>query len=119
MRKFIGDSCSRVAALSTEATPPQQRPSEELRAAREAQLRAATLQYEAEQLSIFDRLPKWNTTEGGKVRHYFWNGQKWIEFDLDNPPLWAIENIDSENLAAPGPDSLPDSSQLPHNPRSK
>ena len=87
---------------------------EELRAALEAELRAATREYEDELLAIFDRLPKWHSVEaeGAAVRHYYWNGQEWVEFDLNSPPLWAVENIDVDTLAAPGPwgDSQP---QLP------
>lgn len=80
----------------------------------EAELRAATAEYEDELLAMFGRLPKWHSVEaeGEPVRHRYWNGQEWVEYDLDNPPLWAVENIDADNLAAPGPwgDSEP---QLP------
>jgi hypothetical protein len=85
-----------------EAAPPQQPSREELRAAREAELRAAAREHEAELLAMFDRLPKWNTVEGGQVHYHYWNGQKWVEFDLNNPPLWAVENIDPNSLPAPG-----------------
>jgi hypothetical protein len=83
-------------------TPPEPPSPEEVRAAREAELRAAAREHEAELLALFDRLPKWNTLEGGQVRHHYWNGEKWVEFDVSNPPLWAVENIDPDSLAAPG-----------------
>lgn len=67
---------------------------EEVRTAREAELRAAAREYEAELLAIFDRLPKWNTTEDGQLRHHYWDGKKWTEYDLKNPPLWVVESID-------------------------
>jgi len=101
-RKFSRNSYLSVAVPFIEAAPPQQPSGEELRAALEAKLRAATCEHEAELLAIFDRLPKWNTVECGQVRHHYWNGQKWVEFDLNDPPLWAVENIDPDSLAAPG-----------------
>ena len=85
-------------------TDPESRTSpsrEELRAAREAELGAAAGEHEAELLALFDCLPKWNTVENGKARHHYWNGQNWFEFDLNNPPLWVVENIDPENLPPP------------------
>ncbi|MBZ5657268.1 MAG: hypothetical protein LAO56_18530 [Acidobacteriia bacterium] len=100
--KFSRNSCLSVAVPFVEAAPPRQPSREELRAALEAELRAATREHEAELLAMFDRLPKWNTIEDGRVRHHYWNGQKWIEFDLNDPPLWAVENIDPDSLAAPG-----------------
>jgi hypothetical protein len=51
---------------------------------------------------MFDRLPKWNTLESGQLRHYYWNGQKWIEYDLNDPPVWVAESLDPDTLAAPG-----------------
>ena len=88
--------------------------SRERNAILEAELRAATAEYEDELLAMFDRLPKWHSVEaeGEKVRHRYWNGHEWVEYDLSNPPLWAVENIDVDNLAPPGPwgDSEP---QLP------
>jgi hypothetical protein len=101
-RKFSRNSYLSVAVPFIEAAPPQQPSQEELRAAREAELRAATREYEDELLAMFDRLPKWHTVEGGQVHHRYWNGQKWVEFDLSDPPLWAVENIDPDSLAAPG-----------------
>jgi hypothetical protein len=101
-RKLTRNCSLSVVASVVEAAPPQQPSREELRAALEAELRAAAREYEAELLAIFDRLPKWNTVEGGQARHHYWNGQKWVEFDLNDPPLWAVENIDPDSLAAPG-----------------
>jgi hypothetical protein len=99
--KFSRNSYQSVAVPFKEARSKQ--PSqEELRAAREAELRAAAREYEAELLAMFDRLPKWNTIEGGQVHHHYWNGQKWVEFDLNAPPLWEAESIDLDNLPAPG-----------------
>jgi len=99
--KFSCDSYRSVAVPFIEALPPHAPLPEELRAAREAELRAATREHEAELLAMFDRLPKWNTVEGGQMRYHYWNGQKWVEFDLNDPPLWAVENIDPDSLAAP------------------
>ncbi len=78
---------------------------EERRAHLEAQLRAATREYEDELLAMFDRLPKWHSAEaeGEPLRHHYWNGQEWVQYDLNNPPLWAVENIDVDNLPAPAP----------------
>lgn len=98
-RKFSRNSY-RGAACSDTASP-QQTPQEEIRETREAELRAAAREYEAELLALFDRLPKWNTVEGGRVRHHYWNGQTWVEFDLNNPPVWVVENIDLDSLAPP------------------
>jgi hypothetical protein len=64
--KFSRNSYLSVAVPFIEAAPPQQPSREELRAVREAELRAATREHEAELLAIFDRLPKWNTVEGGQ-----------------------------------------------------
>jgi hypothetical protein len=100
-RKFSRNSY-RSAPAFIDAAPPQQPSREELRAALEAELRAAAREHEAELLAVFDRLPKWNTVEDGQVRHHYWNGQKWVEFDLNDPPLWAVENIDPDSVAAPG-----------------
>ena len=102
MNKFSGDSYLSVAAPLSEAAASQSASREELRAALEAELRAAAREHEAELLAKFDRLPKWNTNEGGQVRRHYWNGEKWIEFDLNDPPLWAVENIDPDSLTAPG-----------------
>ena len=90
-REFSRNSHCSVAVPFIEEAPSQEPSQEELTAAREAEL-----------LALFDRLPKWNTLEGGQVRHYYWNGEKWVEFDVSNPPLWAVENIDPDSLAAPG-----------------
>ncbi len=98
--RFSRNSYRSVVVPFTEA-PPQQPSPDELRAAREAELRAAASEHEAELLALFDRLPKWNTVEDGKVQHHYWNGQKWVEFDLTDPPLWAVENIDPDNLPPP------------------
>jgi len=91
----------RGAAVPCVEAPVRQQSPEELRAAREAELRSATSEYEAELLALFDRLPKWNNDEGGKVRHHYWNGQRWVEFDLKNPPLWVVETIDPDTLPPP------------------
>jgi hypothetical protein len=101
-RKFSRDSYRSVVVPLFEAPPPQAPSPEELRAAREAELRAATREHEAELLTMFNRLPKWNTVEGGRMHYHYWNGQKWVEFDLNDPPLWAVENIDPDSLATPG-----------------
>ena len=100
-RQFSRSSYRGVSVPCVEK-PPQQQSPEELRAAREAELRAATREYEAELLAMFDRLPKWTSDDGGQARHRYWNGQKWVEFDLNNPPLWAVETIDVDNLPPPG-----------------
>ncbi len=77
----------------------------------EAELRAATREYEDELLAMFDRLPKCHSieVEGGPLRHHYWNGKEWVEYDLNDPPLWVVESIDLDNLVAPGPwaDSQP------------
>jgi hypothetical protein len=112
-RKFSRNSYLSVAVPFIEAAPPQQPSREELRAALEAELRAAAREHEAELQAIFDRLPKWHTDEGGQVCHNYWNGQKWVEFDLDDPPLWAVENIDPDSLAAP---SVLRGDSRPHSP---
>ena len=101
-RKFSRNSDPSAAVPFIEAAPAQPPSQEELRAAREAELQAAALEHEAELQAVFDRLPKWNTLEGGELRHYFWNGQKWVEYDLNDPPLWAVENLDPDSLATPG-----------------
>lgn len=101
-RKFSRNSYRGAAVPVIEAAPPQQPSSEELRATLESELRAAAREHEAELLALFDRLPKWNTVEGGQARHHYWNGQKWVEYDLNDPPLWAVENIDPDSLPAPG-----------------
>jgi hypothetical protein len=101
-RKFSRNSYCSAAIPFTEAAPPQPPSPEEMRAALEAELRAATREHEAELLAIFDRLPKWNSVAEGQVRHYYWNGQQWVEFDVKDPPLWAVENIDPDSLEAPG-----------------
>jgi hypothetical protein len=105
-RKFNRDSYRSVAVPAVEAAP-QQPPSleeeeEKRRAALEAELRAATREYEDELQAKFDRLPRWITNDGGRVRYHYWNGEGWVEFDLNDPPLWAVENIDPDNLAPPG-----------------
>jgi len=101
-RTFSRKSYRSVAVPGFEAAAPAQpSPEEEVKASREAELRTAAREYEAELLAMFDRLPKWNTTEGGQPRHHYWNGRKWIEYDLKNPPLWVVENIDPDGLAAP------------------
>lgn len=108
-RKFSRNSYHSVSVPFMEVAPPQPPSPEELRsarevelrAAREAELRAAAREHETELLAMFDRLPEWNTLEGGQVRHHYWNGQKWVEFDVNNPPLWAVENIDPDSLPAP------------------
>jgi hypothetical protein len=100
-RPFSRNSYRSVSVPFVETAPPRQPSPEELRAALEAELRAATREHEAELLSLFDRLPKWNTVEGGQARHHYWNGQKWVEYDLNDPPLWAVENIDPDSLPAP------------------
>jgi len=100
--RFSRNSYRSVAAPLVEPAPPQQPSPEELRAAREAELQAAASEHEAELLALFDRLPKWNTIEDGKTRHHYWNGQKWVEFDLNDPPLWVVETIDPDSLPAPG-----------------
>jgi hypothetical protein len=97
MRTFSRNSYRSVAVPFIEASPSQ----DELHAVREAELRAATREHEAELLGIFDRLPKWNTVEGGRMHYHYWNGQEWVEFDLNDPPLWAVENIDPDSSAAP------------------
>jgi hypothetical protein len=102
MNKLSRNSYLSVAVPVTEAAPTPPTVREEMRAALEAELRAATREHEAELLAKFDRLPKWNTNEGGQVRRRYWNGEKWIEFDLDDPPLWAVENIDPDSLTPPG-----------------
>jgi hypothetical protein len=102
MNKLSRNSYLSVAVPVTEAAPAQPTSREEMRVALEAELRAATREHEAELLANFDRLPKWNTNEGGQVRRRYWNGEQWIEFDLDDPPLWAVENIDPDSLAPPG-----------------
>ncbi len=60
---------------------------------------------------MFDRLPKCHSieVEGGPLRHHYWNGKEWVEYDLNDPPLWVVESIDLDNLVAPGPwaDSQP------------
>jgi len=100
-RKFSRNSYRSVVVPCIEpAAPPQPSP-EEVKAAREADLRTAAREYEAELLAIFERLPKWHTTDRGQIRHYYWNGHKWIEYDLENPPLWVVESIDVDNLAPP------------------
>lgn len=102
-RKCDGNSC-----LNTDAEPTSP---EARRAALEAELRAATREYEDELLAMFDRLPKWHTVEaeGEPVRHHYWNGQEWVEYDSNDPPLWAVETIDMDHLPSPGPwgDSQP------------
>ena len=103
----------RSAAVPFMEKPPQPPSPEEVRAAREAELRAAAREYEAELLAVFDRLPKWHTDEGGRVRHHYWNGEKWVEFELNAPPLWAIENIDPDSLAPPG---VAEGDSRPHSP---
>ena len=100
--KFGPNSYRRGAVPFIEEASPKQPSQEELRAAREAELRAAAREHEAELLALFDRLPKWNTVEDGKVRHHYWNGGKWVEYDLNDPPLWMVEDIDPDDLAAPG-----------------
>ena len=101
--KVNRDSYRSVAVPVTEAAPPQPTSrEEELRATLEAELRAATREYEDELLAKFDQFPRWITNEGGQVRYYYWNGQKWVEFDLNDPPLWVAENIDPDSLPAPG-----------------
>lgn len=100
-RRFSRNSYLSPAVPFLETAPPHEPSPEELRAAREAELRAATREHEDGLLAVFDRLPKWNTAEGGQVRHHYWNGQKWIEFDLNNPPLWAVEDLDPDTLPAP------------------
>ena len=74
---------------------------EDVRATWEADLRIAAREYEAELRNMFDRLPKWNTMEDGHIRHRYWNGQKWVEFDLNDPPLWVVENIGPHGLPSP------------------
>jgi len=98
--KFSRRSYRSVVVPSLESTA-EKPSSEEARAAREAELRFAAREYEDELQAMFDRLPKWNTMEGGKLRHHYWNGQKWVEFDLKNPPLWVVETIDVDSLTAP------------------
>ena len=96
--KFSTNSYRSTAVLFEEA-PPKPLSPEELRTAREAELRAVASEYEADLLASFDRFPKWNTVEDGKARHHYWNGQKWVEFDLKDPPLWVVESIDPDDLA--------------------
>jgi hypothetical protein len=74
---------------------------EKRRAALEAALRAAAREYEDELLAMFDGLPKWHSVEaeGGAVRHRYWNGHEWVEFELDDPPLWAVETMDADSLS--------------------
>jgi len=74
---------------------------EDLRAALEAELQAAAQEYEDELLAKFNRLPRWISNDEGEVRYHYWNGEKWVEFDLDDPPLWVAENLDPDGLAAP------------------
>lgn len=100
-RRFSRNSYLSAAVPFVEASPPQQPSREELRAAREVELRAAAREREAELLALFDRLPKWNTVEDGQMRYHYWNGQKWVEFDVNDPPLWAVENIDPYSLPTP------------------
>jgi hypothetical protein len=112
-RKFSRNSYRSASVPCLEAAPPPEPSQEELRAAREAELRAAAREYEAELLALFDRLPKWHTDEGGRVRHHYWNGKKWAEFELNNPPLWALENIDPDSVAPPG---ISGDDSRPHSP---
>ena len=99
-RRFNRDYHRSVAGPVVEATPPKppSREEEEIRAALEAELRAATREYEDELLAKFDQFPKWITNNGGQVCHYYWNGQKWVEYDLNDPHLWVAENIDPDSL---------------------
>ena len=99
-RMFSCHSSPSVASLHEAAQPLQPR-REERRTRYDAELQDATREHEAELLAVFDRLPKWNTLEGRQLRHYYWNGQKWVEFDINDPPLWAVENLDPDSLAAP------------------
>jgi len=68
-RKFSRNSYLSVAVPFIEAAPPQQPSREELRAALEAELRAATREYEDELLAMFDRLPKWHTVKATKSQN--------------------------------------------------
>lgn len=99
--RYSHNSYRSAAVPFFEPEPPKQPLRDDLRAAREAELRAAAREHEAELLALFDRLPKWNTVEAGKSRHHYWNGEKWVEFDLNTPPLWVVENIDPDNLPPP------------------
>jgi hypothetical protein len=101
-REFSAHSYHSLTVPFVEMAPPHQPSQEDWRAVREAELRAATLEYEAELRDKFDQLPKWTTLEDGQLRHHYWNGQKWIEFDFNDPPLWAVENMELDSLAAPG-----------------
>ena len=112
-REFSRNSYRSASVPCLEAAPPPEPSQEELRAAREAELRAAAREYEAELLAKFDRLPKWHTVEGGQVRHHYWNGEKWVEFELNAPPLWTLENIDPDSLAPPG---ISGGDSRPHSP---
>ena len=107
MARQFSRSSYRSVSFPCVEKPPQQPSPEELRAVREAELRAATREYEAELLAMFDRLPKWTTTEEGTVhhpylRHHYWDGQKWVEFDVKKPPLWVVETLDVDHLPPPG-----------------
>ena len=74
---------------------------EELRAALEAELQAAAREYEDELLAKFNRLPRWISNDDGQARYHYWNGENWVEFDLNDPPLWVAENLDPASLAPP------------------
>lgn len=104
MTRNVNRESYRSAAVPVVEAAPAKPPSreEERRAALEADLRAATREYEDELLAKFDRLPRWISNDGGQVRYHYWNGEKWIEFDFNNPPLWVVENIDPDNLPPPG-----------------
>lgn len=103
--KFNRDSHSSVAVPvvgAGPAPPSHEDKEEELRTTLEADLRAATQEYEDELLAKFDRLPRWITNVGEKALYHYWNGKEWIEFDLKHPPLWVVENIDPDSLPPPG-----------------
>ena len=101
MARQFSRSSYRSVSFPCVETPPQQQSPEELNTAREAELRAATREYEAELLAMFDRLPKWTTTEEGTIHHHYWNGQDWVEFDVRKPPLLVVETLDVDHLPPP------------------